>query len=438
MLLSAALGIGWWTGRRSGPLERVAENPLADAQFTRLTDFPGSESDAAISSDGRFVVFVSDRDGASDVWLNQLGTLRFTNLTQGRESPGDFVSLVRNVGISHDGSEIWLAGLYPVRRMRLMPLIGGTPRAFLSGNAVNVGWSSDGALLAYHTGEPGDPMFVADRTGANARRIFVSPVPGGHNHFPAWSPDGRWIYFISGNLATQDMDLWRIAPSGGEPERLTQHHSNVTYPTPIDSRTVLYLSPAADGSGPWLWALDVERKETRRATHGLEKYLSLAASGNGRRLVASVSNPTASLSSVPILDRPAEERDIKPFPVPTVRALAPRFGPGSVFYLSSLGGGDGLWRHQDNQLLELWKGTDGALFEPAAVSPDGKRVVISLRRQGRIQLNVMSADGTGLMRFRRHARRQRFGVLVAGWQLGRHRRDRRQGAGRVQGSGRRR
>ncbi len=162
---------------------------------------------------------------------------------------------------------------------------------------------------------------------------------------------------------------------------------------------MLYLSPAADGSGPWLWALDVERKATRRATHGLEKYISLAASGNGRRLVASVSNPTASLSSVPILDRPAEERDIKPFPVPTVRALAPRFGPGSVFYLSSLGGGDGLWRHQDNQLLELWKGTDGTLFEPAAVSPDGKRVVISLRRQGRIQLNVMSADGTGLMRF---------------------------------------
>jgi Tol biopolymer transport system component len=69
-----------------------------------------------------------------------------------------------------------------------------------------------------------------------------------------------------------------------------------------------------------------------------------------------------------------------------------------VFYLSSLGGADGLWRYQDDQLLELWKGSDGALFEPAAISPDGKRVAISLRSQGRIQLNVMSADGTGLMR----------------------------------------
>ena len=207
-----------------------------------------------------------------------------------------------------------------------MPLIGGTPRVFLSGNVVNVAWSADGGLLAYHTGEPGDPMFVADRMGANARRIFVSPIPGGHNHFPAWSPDGRWIYFVTGDVATQDMDLWRIPASGGQPERLTQHHSNVTYPSPIGSRTVLYLSPAADGSGPWLWALDVERKATRRATHGLERYISLSANGNGRRLVASASNETAELSSVPILDRPAEERDVKPFPVPTVRALAPRFG----------------------------------------------------------------------------------------------------------------
>src|SRR5262245_47187773 len=50
---------------------------------------------------------------------------------------------------------------------------------------------------------------------------------------------------------------------------------------------------------------------SRRITHGLEKYTSLSASGNGR-LVASRANPTAGLWSVPILDRAAEERDVKP------------------------------------------------------------------------------------------------------------------------------
>ena len=36
-------------------------------EFTPLTDFPGIESDAAISPNGRFVAFVSDWDGPSDV-----------------------------------------------------------------------------------------------------------------------------------------------------------------------------------------------------------------------------------------------------------------------------------------------------------------------------------------------------------------------------------
>ena len=29
---------------------------------------------------------------------------------------------------------------------------------------------------------------------------------------------------------------------------------------PLDTRTLLYVARAEDRSGPWLWALDVERK----------------------------------------------------------------------------------------------------------------------------------------------------------------------------------
>ncbi len=59
-------------------------NPLANAQFTPLTDFPGTEGDAAISRDGKFVAFLSDRDGPFDVWVGQIGTGGFNNLTKGR------------------------------------------------------------------------------------------------------------------------------------------------------------------------------------------------------------------------------------------------------------------------------------------------------------------------------------------------------------------
>lgn len=225
--------------RGSRPTAAVPDNPLANARFTRLTDFDGAERDAAISADGKFVTFISDRDGQFDVWLSQVGSGVFQNLTQGKDP--ELPAPVRSTGFSGDGSQVWLSG-GPGRRLQLMPLMGGTPRAFLGDRVVNLAWSPDAARLAYHTRDAGDPLFVADREGADARQIFVSADPGIHNHFPVWSPDGRWIYFVSGNPGTGEMDLWRIASSGSTPERLTQHNNDVAYPTPLNNGTIVYVT----------------------------------------------------------------------------------------------------------------------------------------------------------------------------------------------------
>src|SRR5580704_4511314 len=371
-------------------------NPLEKAHFTRVTDFKSVE--AAISPDGRFVAFVSDHDGPFDVWLTQVGTGHVTNLTQGKAGP--LPGPLRSVGFSGDGSEIWIGGGDVGMRLRLMLLTGGTPRNFLGEEVVNLAWSPDGERIVYHTFGDGDPMFVADRSGANAQRIFQDR-PGIHNHFPAWSPDGRWIYFSHGTPATGEMDLWRIDPAGRNAERLTQINTDVAYPTPVGDRTVFYVARDEDGSGPWLWAFDLKRRDSRRVSVGLEQYTSVQASADGRKLVATISNPIAGLWTVPILDRVvpdrvADEHDVKPFTVPTVRALAPRFSGSSLFYLSSLGTGDGLWRLRDGKVTEIWKGADGALLETPAVSPDGGRVAIVLRRSGKHQLHVLSSDGAEL------------------------------------------
>ncbi|HJZ78704.1 MAG TPA: protein kinase, partial [Pyrinomonadaceae bacterium] len=389
-VIAAALVMGtavWEMVRPAG----APANPLEKAHFTRVTDFESVE--AAISPDGRFVAFVSDHDGPFDVWLTQVGTGRLINLTQGKAGP--LPGPLRSVGFSGDGSEIWLGGGDVNMRLRMLPLTGGTPRNFLGEEAANLAWSPDGERIVYHTFGNGDPMFVADRSGTNARRIF-GDRPGVHNHFPTWSPDGRWIYFVHGTPATKEMDLWRIDPAGGNPERLTQRNTDVAYPTAAGNRTVFYVARDGDGSGPWLWAFDMERRDSLRASVGLEQYTSVQASADGRKLVGTISNPVAGLWTVPVLDRVADERDVKPFTVPNVRALAPRFGGSSLFYLSSLGTGDGLWRVRNGETTEIWKGADGALLETPAVSPDGGRVAIVLRRNGKRQLHVLSSDGAEL------------------------------------------
>jgi Tol biopolymer transport system component len=370
----------------------TSQNPLSNAQFTRLTDFEGAETNPAISPDGKFVAFICDRSGTFDIWLMQANGGSLANLTHGRI--GDARGPLRAIGFSGDGSELWISGTEG-RRLRLFPLVGGAPHNFLNEHAAEVAWSPDGTRLVYHTWEPGDPTFVADRNGANERQI-VKNEPGLHNHYQAWSKDGRWIYFARGRPATREMDLWRISPDGGEPEQLTHVNTDVAYPTPIDEGTVLFVAHNENGAGPWLWAFDTKTRTSHRVSSGLEQYTALAATADARRLAASVVNAQVNLWSVPITSRIMEESDVEAFPLPTVRAQMPRFGGGSLFYLSSRDGADGLWSYRDGQALELWKGSEGALQSPPAVSPDGSRVAFALRRGGKRQMHVIAADGTRL------------------------------------------
>jgi Tol biopolymer transport system component len=393
VLLSLLAAIASWLTRRTAP---PPADPLANARFERFTEWEGMEGGAEISPDGRFVAFLADRAGQLDLWVSQVGTGRFVNLTSDippLQSPG---RVLRRLGFSGDGAELWCIGVGSTGIM-LMPITGGPPRAFLSDGANSPAWSPDGARIVYFRYDRSDSLFIADRTGADAREI-LAPRKGTHNHNPVWSPDGQWVYFVRGIAQgldqTDDMDVWRIRASGGSPERLTRLKTAVNFLAPLDPRTLLYVARAEDRSGPWLWSLDVESKVTRRVSSGLDQYTSVASSRDGRRVVATVARPSANLVRVPLLDRLAGDSDAEPYPLPTARALAPRFGGKSLFYLSSRGIDDGLWRVQDGQASEIRPGAYGALSEPPAVSPDGLRVAVVLRKGEQQHLAIMAADGT--------------------------------------------
>src|SRR5579884_4377235 len=74
-------------------------NPLSGAKFRQFTDFDGVAEAAAISRDGHFVAFLSDRDGPMDVWVSQVGSGQFHNLTKGSE-PELMNPSVRTLGFS--------------------------------------------------------------------------------------------------------------------------------------------------------------------------------------------------------------------------------------------------------------------------------------------------------------------------------------------------
>jgi Tol biopolymer transport system component len=378
---------------------RFVENPLAHARFTRLTDWEGTEALAEISPDGRFVAFLADRNGQFDIWLTQVGTGEFRNLTEDVPAMSPPGGVLRNFGFSGDGGEIWfsLSGR-PGDRKLIMPLIGGRPRVFLGEGDATPSWSHDGTRLVYFNNKEngGDPVFIADRTGADARQILGPEEGVRHNHNPVWSSDGEWIYFVRGYDPASEMDVWRIRPSGGSPERLTEQHTALNYLAPLDARTLLYVARGDDRSGPWLWALDVMTQVVRRVSSGLEEYTSVAASSDGRRIVATVADPTSSLWTVPILESPAGDSSVERYPVTTVSPRAPRSAGKSLFYLSTRGPDAGLWRLADGQESEIWRDPTRTLSDPPAVSRDGLLVAVTVRQDGKRRLAVMSSDGTNV------------------------------------------
>lgn len=401
VVVALAAGVILREARRPASIE----NPLATARFSWLTNWPGAEAQAEISPDGRFVAFVADRDGRFDLFVTQVGSSIFTNLTQDKWPLDSPSALLRSLGFDADGGEIWYSpkearaqnpsSVAPRTEAKmLVPLLGGEPRRFLSEKSETPAWSPNGLQLAYFTNGSGDPLFVSDRNGADARQIFLDEHAGAHSHNPVWSPDGRWIYFVHGVDVNERMDIWRIQPSGGAAERLTDQHAAVYLVAPLDARTLIYTARADDGTGPALWTLDVPSRITRRISSDLERYTSVAASRDGRRIVATIAHPSSSLWTVPLSDGAIDERAVQPYPVSTPGALAPRFAGLSLFYLATGGVGDSLWQLRDGQTSEVVRGPDLPLSEPAAISADGKRIAIVVRRGGLRRLVTMSADGT--------------------------------------------
>ena len=374
-------------------------NFLSSARSQALTDFPGNEHAAALSRDGRFVAFLSDRDGTMDVWVTQVGTGKFTNLTQGAETDLANPS-IRTLGFTPDGTLVtyWRRVIDPTgKRIGIwaVPVLGGPPHPYLEGVA-EADWSSDGKRLAYHTPGSGDPMFVRDAAGTDAVQIF-STSPGQHGHFPAWSPDDAFIYFVQSveGAVPERMDIWRIRRTGGPPEQITQHASRVTHPVFLDAQTLAYLAIDPDGSGPWLHTLDIRRRVAHRVPSlSVETYTSLAVSADGNRLVATVSNRKGALWRMPLVEGLGETPAASRIPLTTGSGSSPRLGPGYLLYVSSNGNRDVIWKLQGEVATEIWSAPDTRIIGAPALSRDGSRIAFSTRRNGQTSLHVANADGT--------------------------------------------
>jgi Tol biopolymer transport system component len=390
-----AVGAILWSQR---PLRLGGNSPL-DVRIEAVTEFDGLEQAAAISRDGRVAAFLSDRGGRIDVWVTQLGSGQFRNLTAG-SAPELINASVRTLGFTPDGESV----TYWVRRssdtggpdigIRSVPIVGGGSSPYLPG-AAEFDWTRDGSRLVYHTAAPGDPMFVTtDPQRLPGTRIFAAPA-GLHAHYPVWSTDGAVIYFVQGALPDA-MDIWRMSATGSGVERLTNHNGRVSHPVVVDAGTLLYLASDADGTGPWLYSLDLRSRVSRRFLASADRYTSLAIDATGRRLLVTAAHQKRTLWRVPLRDRDDGTADPSLIDLPNGTGFFPRLGPGYLLYVSSVGGREHLWKLTGTGPTEIWSGADARVIGAPAISPGGRRIALSVRIDRRRVLYVMRDDGSDL------------------------------------------
>ena len=101
----------------------------------------------------------------------QVGGSEFLNLTKGRYPELD-APYIQKTGFTADGTQVWFST--PTRESAAHALRAHDRRraALPALGRGGGGVVPDGKRIAYHTPDPGDPLFVADRTGADARQLL--------------------------------------------------------------------------------------------------------------------------------------------------------------------------------------------------------------------------------------------------------------------------
>jgi Tol biopolymer transport system component len=185
---------------------------LADSQVTRLTNDPEWDFDAAWSPDGKQIVFRSHRDGDEEIYVMNSDGSNQTNLSN-NPGRGDWSPVWSPDGkriaffSEREGkSGIWVRNM---DRSNAVPV--GTPQGVNDYPT----WSPDSKRIAWnctmgkmHPNRRGDfEICVVNADGSGLTQLTETE---GDNKYPAWSPDGSQIAFVS------KRDGWPTLP-GYEP-----------------------------------------------------------------------------------------------------------------------------------------------------------------------------------------------------------------------------
>lgn len=241
----------------------VVLRPIRPARpvWKQITFDTGWTSEPAISRDGKWIVYSSDRTrrGDGDIYAQRLAGGEVTRLTyhEARDCRPD---------ISPDGSRVAFHSYRDGGGIYTIPTSGGKETWLAGGDYPR--FSPDGTRVAFDNELPDGTfaIFTVSVTGGPVRR--VTPPTFRLAREPLWSRDGKRILFIGSTKARpQEDDWWAVPADGGDPIRTGVSEQLVRqgwqglrfYHPPLDwngDRIIFFYSGWGNGN---LWQIPLSR-----------------------------------------------------------------------------------------------------------------------------------------------------------------------------------
>jgi Tol biopolymer transport system component len=309
----AALGTFWYYRQQRPP--EVELRGLA-----RLTSDLGSSTFPAISTDGKWVAFSSDRRSRSlDLWVLPAHGGEPTQLTRHEEAD-------MTPDFSPDGTQVVFRSARDGGGIYIVSVLGGPERRIVhSGRAPR--FSPDGAQIVFQNDserQSGD-LYRISAGGGEAKRVDIgsSIELGG---FPVWTPDGKSLIFLGADLRRNKSWNWWVVPAdGGEPQStglaeklrrqgLSEVNAEAVPGDWTDERSLVFSLPQEGRANLWLagfspgsWRVT---GEIRQITFGTARENWPRVSRAGRLVFASESE-TSHLYELPTKPRQPESEPVR-------------------------------------------------------------------------------------------------------------------------------
>jgi Tol biopolymer transport system component/predicted Ser/Thr protein kinase len=401
ILVLVVLVFAWMLGKA----QKSEPSPWLAARISQITDFPHEEFFPSLSPDGNTLVYARRSGGDWDIFAQRVGGFNTQSLTENYS--GDDTQ----PAFSPDGAYIAFRSERDGGGIFVMGASGESVRRLSDrGAAYDPAWSPDNLEVIYteeRFRDPRDRMVSPHRLWAvNLKTLEKRIITTKDVVQPQWSPSGHRIAYWASDESSQ-RDIWTMNPQGEAAVRVT--NDAATDWNPVWSPDGKYLYFVSDRSGRMqLWRISIDEPSGRPLSppelvptpSALSQHISL--SRDGKRLAFVNASVKRNLYRVEV--DPQNER-ITGQP----KALTQWSRQGMDLDISADGKHLAYTTVADSQEDIALLNSDGS-GEPRWLtddeyrdrgprwSPDGKRLAFYSTRSGNFEIWLINADGTGLRR----------------------------------------